>query len=314
MAALRRGAWALQALWALCLLWVGAAGAQTLPFVEPGGVIRAELRYSQVVATLGEPGRSREFVPAGEPKLNGGIVFEYPEQGLGFLVEAADRASADPRIAKMQVRPPAAARTHEGLAIGMRREQAMPIVNSTWRVRYASDQGRIHSIGVADAGSGTREGRLRFIGDKGLVLMEFDASTRPKPPSKLSRTGRSLVNLLALAAIALGLAWLFKRLGIRVPHRWERRPAPERTPLRDGLGVVLLIGGGLLVAAGLSSIQGTHDGYGRMAGLMVLLAGGGMAMLATLIWATSARRGLRWVGIGAFVLVIGASVLSKLVS
>lgn len=309
MAALRR---AVRTLLALCLLWVGAAGAQTLPFVEPGGLIRAELRYSEVVATLGEPARSREFVPAGERKLNGGIVFEYPEQGLGFLVEAADRASADPRIAKMQVRPPATARTPEGLAIGMSREQAMPIVNSTWRVRYASDQGRIHSVGVADAGGGAREGRLRFIGDKGLVLMEFDASTEPEPPRKLSRKERSLANLLVLLVIALGLTWLFKRLGIRVPNRWERRPAPERTPVRDVLGLLMVIGGGLLVAAGLSAV-GSGDGYGRMAGLIVLLAGGGLALLATMVWATSARRGLRWIGLGAFVIVIGASVLSKFV-
>jgi hypothetical protein len=47
--------------------------------------------------------------------------------------------------------------------------------------------------------------------------------------------------------------------------------------------------------------------------MVVLLAGGGLAMLATLVWATSARRRLRCIGIGVFVLVIGASVLSRLV-
>jgi hypothetical protein len=51
-------------------------------------------------------------------------------------------------------------------------------------------------------------------------------------------------------------------------------------------------------------VQG-GDGHGRLAGLAVLLAGGGMALLAPLASSTSARRALRWIGIGAFVLVIG---------
>ena len=295
------------------LLWAGAASAQTLPFVEPGGVIRAELRYSHLVAALGEPPRSRQYGPPGEPDLKGGIVFEYPERGLGFLVQKADRDTPDPRIAKMQVRPPATERTPEGLAIGMRREQAMAIVGSTWRVRYASDQGRIHTIGVADASeASTREGRLRFIGDKGLVLMEFDASTAPPPPRRLSRGERTLLNLAALTVIAIGLTWLFKRLGIRLPNRWEQREAPERTPVRDGLGLLLVIGGGVVAAAGLSGL-GSGDGYGRWGSLIVMLGGFGLLVLAMALWLTSARRWLRWVGLGAFVLVVGASLLSKLV-
>jgi hypothetical protein len=304
----------LRRLLALVLLCAGAAGAQTLPFVEPGGVIRDELRYSHMVALLGEPPRSRQYGQPGSPNLHGGIVFEYPEQGLGFLVEKADRGSTDPRIARMEVYPPAAARTPEGLAIGMALSQAQAIIDSTWRVRYAENQGLVHNVGVTDAsGRSQREARLRFVGDKGLVLMVFDASTRPEPPRQMSRKERRLVNLLLLLALLLGLIWLFKRLGIRWPDRGARWVPPERTPVRDGLGLLMVIGGGLLVAAGVSAMKG-GDGYGKLAGLVVMLAGGSMAMLATLVWATSARRGLRWIGLGAFVLVIGASVLSKLVS
>ncbi len=287
------------------------AVAQTMPFVEPGGVIRMEMRHSHMLGALGEPPRTRQQAPAGEPALRGGIVFEYPEQGLGFVVEQADREARDPRIARLQVRPPNTWRTHEGLVIGMTREQARPIIESTWHVRYASDQGLIHTIGIADKGGGPREGRLRFVGDKGLVLMEFDASTRPEPPKRMSRKARELVNLLVLLVIALGLTWLFRRLGIRLPKRWEQRDQPTSTPVRDGLGLLLALGGGALAAVALAGI-GSGDGYAKMAMLILMLCGFGALMLAMMLWATSARRGLRWVGLGVFVLVIGASVVGKL--
>lgn len=294
------------------LLWAGAAAAQTMPFVEPGGVIRMEMHHSHMLGALGEPPKTRQYAPAGEPDLRGGIVFEYPEHGLGFVVNKADREARDPRIAKLQVRPPNTWRTHEGLAIGMSREQALPIIESTWHVRYRSDQGLIHTVGIADKAGGKREGRLRFVGDKGLVLMEFEASTPPPQPKRMSRKEREIVNLLVLLVIALGLTWLFKRLGIRVPHRWEKREAPTSTPVRDGLGLLLALGGGALAAVGLAGM-GSGDGYAKMAMLIVLLAGFAALMLAMMLWASSARRGLRWVGVGVFVLVIGASVVGKLV-
>ncbi|WP_284619296.1 hypothetical protein [Aquabacterium humicola] len=296
----------------LCLLLAaGSAGAQTLPFLEPGGVIRTELRYSALVATLGEPPRSREWVPAGEAKLNGGIVFEYPERGLAFIVTAADRRTRDPRIATMQVRPPAAERTHEGLAIGMRREQAKPLIASVWRERYASDEGLIHTIGIADAGGGAREGRLRFVGDKGLVLMEFDASTRPPPPRKLPRWLSGLIPLPVLLVLVIGLAWLFKRRGLRLPDRRQDDEAPARTPVRDALGLLLAVGGGVLVVGELPGLR-TGDGYSRLPSLLGVVMGCGLVILAMWLWARSARRGLRWIGFGAFALFVGAMLLAKL--
>jgi hypothetical protein len=301
----------------LCLLLLsllpaaGAARAQTLPFLEPGGVIRAELRYSTLVATLGEPPRSREWVHAGEPRLDGGIVFEYPERGLGFVVSATERPTRDPRIAKMQVRPPATERTHEGLAIGMRAEVAKPLVASVWRQRFADDSGGIYTVGIADVGGGPREGLLRFVGDKGLVLMEFDASTGPAPPWRMPRWVRGLVSLTVMAALAFGLSWLLKRLGLQYTHRWQRRDAPARTPLRDTLGGLLAVGGVVLLASGLGGpLPG--DGYTRLVGLIGPLMGFSALMLAMLLWWGSARRGLRWIGAGAFVLVIGATLLAKL--
>lgn len=296
---------------ALLLLWASAATAQTMPFVEPGGVIRMEMHYSHMIGALGEPPKSSLYA-AGEGHLRGGIVFEYPELGLGFVVGQAERGKTDPRIQRMQVRPPNAWRTHEGLAIGMGREQARAIIYNGLHVRNASDHGASHTIVIGDKAGSQRQARLRFSGEKGLSLMEFDASTPPEPPKRMSRKARELVNLLVLLVIALGLTWLFKRLGIRMPNRWEKRDKPTSTPVRDGLGLLLALGGGALAAVGISGM-GSGDGYAKMAMLFVLLAGFGGLMLAMMLWATSARPVLRWVGVGVFVLVIGASLVGKLV-
>jgi hypothetical protein len=151
-------------------LCAGAAGSQTLPFVEPGGLMQAELRYSQVVARLGEPSRSREKWMSGDPALEGGIVFEYPAQGLGFVVPADERPRPDPRVAYVLVRAPATARTPEGIGIGMPLAAVRPLISAG----DARPEGGMLAW-TGSPGAGTRRAQLHFGSAQTLELMVFDA-------------------------------------------------------------------------------------------------------------------------------------------
>jgi hypothetical protein len=115
-------------LWAFVLsAWAMAALAQAhAPFVDEDGLLRTDLRHSELVARLGPPPLSEveREVTEGERVLGGHWWVAYPALGLVFSMPRHERSEADPRIDTLLVRPPwtpqPGGRIRAGLAWGDR--------------------------------------------------------------------------------------------------------------------------------------------------------------------------------------------------
>jgi hypothetical protein len=265
-------------------LCAGAAGSQTLPFVEPGGLMQAELRYSQVVARLGEPSRSREKWMSGDPALEGGIVFEYPAQGLGFVVPADERPRPDPRVAYVLVRAPAAARTPEGIGIGMPLAAVRPLISAG----DARPEGGMLAWS-GSPGAGRRRAQLQFGSARTLELMVFDAGLARAGVMAdwIKKVRVALAGVLLLATL-LAMPWLLKNAPENA--RWRLRArAPMRRALGRGMWVtapVLVLLGGVVTAAG--------DGSVWLLGVLLLVGGAGLVLTGAYNRTLAAGLKLRW--------------------
>jgi len=282
----------------LVLLCTGAACAQTLPFVEPGGLIRAELRYGQVVSRLGDPPRSREKWMPGEPSLDGGIVFEYPALGLGFVVPAHERPKPDPRVAYLLVRAPATARTPEGVGIGMSLAAVRPLI----RVGDVEAKGSTLAWS-GSPGAGTRRAQLHFNASQVLELMAFDSGLpRMGAATHWLQEARLVLAYVLVLATVLGLPWLFKGIVERERRRLEAR-APMRKVFGSGMLVlapVLMVVGGVVTAGG--------DGLVRLLGVLMLVGGAGLVLTGAYNHTLAAGFKLRWLAVALplFLAVVAA--------
>jgi hypothetical protein len=281
------------------VLCAGAACAQALPFVGPGGLIDAELRYSQVVSRLGEPPGSREKWMPGDPAMEGSIVFEYPAQGISFVVPANERPKPDPRVAYVLVRAPAAARTPEGIGIGMSLAAVRPLI----REGDAKPKGST-LVWSGSPGAGLRWVQLHFGTAQTLELMVFDAGLPPAGTAAewLKEARVALAGVLVFATL-LGLPWLFKGLPERVRRRLRAR-APMHRAFGSGMLVlapVLAVLGGVVTAGG--------DGFVRLLGVLMLMGSAGLVLTGAYNHTLAAGLRLRWLGAA---LVLFFAVLAAL--
>lgn len=298
-----------------------AAASALLPFVDAGGQLRKNLRHGDLLRELGDPPKAR-LVRAGSSQRarEEDLLLEYPDRGLSFRVVAKERPARDPLIAEMVVTPPSAAATTSGLSLGMPRADVEAVLRSRQRIdRLTQSSGGADSarLVVSPLEKGSGEGSAVYVFDKGRLASITFVSTRidTATPWRSRRWVRQLTTLLALAALAFGLYWLFSKLGVRMPNRWGSRADrdPDRpTPIRDALGVLLLIGGVVIAMAGMGALRGT-DPYGRWGGLIYLIAGAGGVMLALFVWSTSGRSWLRR-GAGTLLIVgILAALAAKVI-
>lgn len=251
--------------WCCC---ARAPRAQTLPFVEPGGLIHAELRYSQVVSSLGDPPRSREKWMPGDPSLGGSIVFEYPAQGLGFVVPANERPKPDPRVAYLLVRSPATAGMPEGIGIGMSLDAVRPLV----RAGDAVPQGSTLAWS-GSPGAGPRQAQLHFDTARTLELMVFDSGLpRGGITTRWLQEARVVSAYVLVFAMVLGLPWFFKGYFER-----ERRRLRAYAPMRQVLGTGMFVLAPLLMVLG-GVVTAGSDGFVRLLGVLMLVGGAGLVL------------------------------------
>jgi len=286
----------------VAFLCAGTACSQTLPFIEPGGLIHAELRYSQVVATLGDPPRSREKWMPGDPALGGSIVFEYPAQGLGFVVPANERSRPDPRVVYLLVRAPATALTPEGIGIGMPLAAVRPLI----RAGDAQPKGST-LVWAGSPGAGARQAQLHFGTAQTLELMVFDTGLPPAGAMAdwLKRARVALAGALVVATL-LALPWLFKGFFERERNRLRAR-APMHRSLGTGMLVlapVLAVLGGVVMAGG--------DGSVRLLGLLMLMGGAGLLLTGAYNHTLGAGFKLRWLGVALLLFFAVLAALNAL--
>jgi hypothetical protein len=286
----------------VALLSAGAACAQALPFVEPGGLLQAELRYSQVVARLGEPPSSREKRMPGDPALEGSIVFEYPAQGLGFVVPANERPKPDPRVAHVLVRAPAAARTPEGIGIGMSLADVRPLI----RAGDARPKGSALAWS-GSPGAGARRAQLHFGSAQTLELMVFDAGLPPAAAiADWMKNARVALAGVLVFAMLLAMPWMIKGALGR-----EMRRLQSRAPMHRALGA------GMLVLAPVLSVLGgvvmtSGDGFVRLLGMLMLVGGAGLVLTGAYNRTLGAGLRARWLGVALLLFLAVLAALNTL--
>lgn len=297
MASLTRGLLAL-----VVLLCAGTACAQTPPFVEPGGLIHAELRYSLVVARLGDPPRSREKWMPGDPALEGSIVFEYPALGLGFVLPANERPKPDPRVAYLLVRAPATARTPEGIGIGMPLAAVRPLIGAG----DARPEGSMLAWS-GSPGAGTRQAQLHFGAAQTLELMVFDAGLPPAGAIAdwMKNVRVALAGVLVFATL-LALPWLFK--GTLESVRWRLR---ARAPMHRAFGAGMLVLAPVMAVLG-GVMTATGDGSVWLLGVLMLVGGAGLVLTGAYNRTLAAGLKLRWLGVALLLYFAVLVVLNTL--
>ncbi|MBK8018414.1 MAG: hypothetical protein IPK20_17950 [Betaproteobacteria bacterium] len=216
-----------------------ARASDVIPFVEPGGLLRAGLTRSMVEAHLGPAPVTRERAEAGDPALTGALVFEYPDVGLAFVVPPVERAEADPRIAFLVVKPPCVMRTPEGVGLRMHWSE----------VRTRAKEGRFEDKGgriewSSSPGAGSRKASFLVSTDNVVEYMLFDAGIPHEPASKQwIERARWMFAVVTFFALVFVTPRLFKGYPAFVARRIEAL-APFRALLGKGmliLSPVLLI-------------------------------------------------------------------------
>lgn len=260
---------------------MATALAQTgegLPFVERGGLLQAGLTRSMVVSQLGPPPVTREHHEAGDPPLTGALVFEYPFLGLAFVVPPVERPAADPRVAYLVVKKPAASRTPEGLGIGMHLSE----------VRARKPGGRFEDKGgridwIDSAGAGSRKASLLVTAENVVEYMVFDAGI---PHEAAYRAWIKPVRQVLAAALLLMLILLVPWLLKSYPANLKRK-IEAQARMRALLGKGMLILSPVLLGTGLAMVR--EGGSIGLLGVIMILGGAGLLLPAAFNLALGGR-------------------------
>lgn len=246
-----------------------ASPAEPLPFVEPGGLLQAGLTRNMVVSRLGLPPVTRERYEAGDPPLTDALVFEYPDLGLSFVVPAVERSEADPRVAFLVVKPPAAMRTPEGLGLGMHWSELQA---RTQGGRFDDKGGRIEWSG--SPGAGARKAMFSVSTDNVILYMAFDAGIPDEPAYK-----KWIEKARWLFAVVLVFVWLFFLPStIKSYPAYIKRRIEAYAPLRARLGKGMLLLAPVLFVLGVPLVR--EGGAVRLLGVLFMLGGVGILLPA----------------------------------
>ncbi len=239
-----------------------ARADDVLPFVEPGGLLRAGLTRSMVEAQFGPPPVTRERYEAGDRAMNGALVFEYPDLGLNFVVPPVERDEADPRIAFLVVKPPSAMRTPEGLGLGMHWNEVRARAQGG---QFEGKGGRIEWS--RSPGAGARKASFVISTDNVVLYLSFDAGIPHQPAYKRwIERARWLLAVVLVFVFVLLLPWLYKGYPERVMRRIE-----AWAPMRARLGKSMLILAPVLVILGIPLAR--EGGPIGLLGMLMILGG-----------------------------------------
>ena len=240
-----------------------AAGADdVLPFVEPGGLLRAGLTRSMVEAQLGPPPVVRERFEAGDPVVTGALVFEYPDLGLGFVVPPVERAEVDPRIAILVVKPPCAMRTPEGVGLGLHWSEVRARVQGG---KFEDKGGRIEWS--LSPGAGSRKASFAVSTENVVQYMTFDAGIPREPAhSRWIEWVRWMFAAVLGFSLVLFAPWLIKGYPAYVARRIE-----TLAPLRAWLGKGMLFVSPVLLILGVPLAR--EGGPIALLGMIMILGG-----------------------------------------
>ncbi len=260
---------------------VVTAAAQTgeaLPFIEPGGLLRAGLTRGMVVSQLGPPPVTRERFEAGDPPLTGALVFEYPRLGFAFVVPPIERPEADPRIAFLVVKKPAASRTPEGLGIGMHWSEVRARKPAG---RFEGKGGRIDWVG--SPGAGSRKASFLVTTDNVVEYMVFDAGIPHEAAYKgWIKKARWVLAAASLLVLVLLTPWLLKGY-----PAYLKRKIEAQAPLRAWLGKAMLFLSPVLFVAGLALAR--EPGPIALLGVFTIVGGAGLLLPAAFNLALGGR-------------------------
>ncbi len=254
-----------------------------LAFVGGNGLGLTKLTRFDVEALLGAP---EDLAATGKaPERGGGarsLSLRYPSLGLSFSVDAGQASEANPVLSNATVELPSDRCTPQGLCLGMRQEQAIPIIDAVYRVG-----GRIsltwgvggHAKGEAMLASNrgwrvTQRARFDFREGR-LHRMSFQL--RPTP-----LVGFEQIRALFVALLAYVIATLLLNAMTAVKQRlgpwWERG--------RLALSGIMVAVGGAGIVLGLASF-GDWNPYSRMAGALMALYAASLILVALRLLSTS---------------------------
>ena len=305
-----------------------AAGAQPappepLPFVDQSGWIRGELRYSAVVARLGEPPvadvKTERFEQGS--RRGGDLTLAYPALGLTFVVEREHRSTVDPIVNSMRVSapwlatsgrdtPPAAPVRGEvappprwivagtGLQLGMAARELAEVLARHHRIQY--DFRGVTGDGYLSLEDTSWNGRRNVsVGiDNGRVsAVTFPATDR-------SRWGNlpKIIGPLVMIALALVAGTLWQR----ARNRMHEAVAVESTQQRAGLPRPA--SGWAMAGRGFDTVQRNGQRIRLVTGVLCLVASAGLVWLSWSIFRASSDPYSRLAG-----LIVGISGASAIV-
>lgn len=256
-----------------------------LEYVKPDGLGLEHLTLDEVRARWGPPDVDDD-VPYDRHRDTGGHrTWRYPSAGLEFQVGAWDNEGRNPRVGWVKVSLPFDGRTPHGLYLGMPQAQAMEIVQRHYRVRSRIDatwgRGEERGLLVGASNHGWRQSqRVSFTFRQGR-LHEMSYQLKPTPwiePGAMHDARRFVI----LAGLLLAATWLLRRLKQGMGVWWQRA---------QGLLGVLLLGGGVYFVVAGAQLLGSGDGFGRLAGLVLALAGlGGVVIGGAMLAVALLRR------------------------
>lgn len=254
----------------------GAKDGPVLSFVGSDGLGARKLDRAGIEAALGRP---EEVAAVGKGRDDGAgsrpLALRYPSLGLVFSVDASHAQEANPPLSHATVELPSNRRTPQGLHLGMRQEEAMPVIDSVYRKggRIPLSWGRgghVKGEAVLASNHGWRVTQRAHFDFREGRLYRMTFQLRPTPLVSFAQVRSLFISLLAFAIVALmfNAAMALKR---RLGPWWER----GRLAL-SGVMVVLGLAGIVLGAASL----GDWNPHARMAGLLMALYAVGLILLA----------------------------------
>lgn len=295
--------------------------AGSMPFVDQSGLVRDRIRYSDLVARLGEPASAEVFPEQKvEQRVVGGeLLLGYPELGLAFRIAREDRGEKDPTVSAMHVRHPWRSGPPNIVSKAWSSEPGS-IMDPKWIVRHADASSQSLGLHTSMGTDALREligARYRVLDDQlrngqGHVTLS-DSSIAPSRHVKVllkddrvygldfTTADRPLLRLDGLtqvlrwgaaALIVAGAAWLLVWTPRHRPDLVRRMNAiddaypvhrgPGLWPLR-ALGLLLVSIGAFFLFAGLTDESSQHLVTTIVAGPLAIMAGVTLLVLGGLL-------------------------------